>query len=68
MPRIPYPLAELQRSLPARQVIEVIMTAGSYRMLCMLLETGGVEIETPDSDAPRLTQAEWRQRLQPQHD
>jgi alkylhydroperoxidase family enzyme len=30
-------LAELQHHLPSRQIVEVIMTAGSYRMLCMLL-------------------------------
>jgi 4-carboxymuconolactone decarboxylase len=61
-------LAELQRYLPPRQVVEVIMTAGSYRMLCMLLESTGVEIENPDSDAHRLSQAQWRDRMHAQHD
>ena len=61
-------LAELQRHLPPRQVVEAIMTAGCYRMLCMLLETGGVEIENRDSDAHRLSQADWRDRMIPQHD
>ena len=61
-------LAELQRHLPPRQVVEVIMTAGSYRMLCMLLETSGVEIESPDSIAHRMSQAEWRDRMPTQHE
>jgi 4-carboxymuconolactone decarboxylase len=60
-------LLEVQRHLPPRQVIEVIMTAGAYRMLCMMLETSGVEIENRDSDAHRLSQAEWRDRMCPQH-
>jgi alkylhydroperoxidase family enzyme len=55
-------LAELRRHLPARQVIEVIMTAGCYRMLCMMLETTGVEIEE-DGAAHSMTQDEWRARM-----
>jgi hypothetical protein len=36
-------------------------------MLCMMLETSGVEIENRDSDAHRMSQAEWRDRMRPQH-
>ena len=61
-------LSELQRHLPDKQVVEVIMTAGCYRMLCMLLESSGVEIENPDSDAHRLSQAQWRERMRAPHD
>jgi 4-carboxymuconolactone decarboxylase len=61
-------LADLHRYLPDRQIIEVIMTAGCYRMLCMMLESAGVEIEDRDSDVHRLSQAQWRDRMREQHD
>jgi 4-carboxymuconolactone decarboxylase len=61
-------LEELQRHLPDKQIIEVIMTAGCYRMLCMLLESADVEVENPDSDAHRLSQAQWRERMRAPHD
>lgn len=57
-------LAEVSRHLPHRQVVELIMTAGCYRMLCMLLETTGVEIES-GGDAHTLSQADWQQRVRP---
>jgi hypothetical protein len=60
-------LAELQRYLPDKQIIEVIMIAGCYRMLCMLLESAGVEIESLDSDMHRLSQAQWRDRMRTPH-
>lgn len=55
-------LAEIGRHLPPRQIIEVIMTAGCYRMLCTMLETCGVEIE-PGGDAHRLSQSDWQSRM-----
>ena len=55
-------LAAVSGHLPPRQIVELIMTAGCYRMLCMMLETCGVEIERP-GDIPHLTQAEWQSRL-----
>ena len=45
--------------LPPRQVVEIILTAGCYRMLCMMLETCGVEVE-PGGDAHTMSQADWR--------
>lgn len=54
-------LAAVSALLPPRQVVELIMTAGCYRMLCMLLETTGVEIE--DDAADGLSQAQWRNRM-----
>jgi 4-carboxymuconolactone decarboxylase len=56
-------LSELSNHLPPRQVVELIMTAGCYRMLCMMLETCGVEIED-GGEAHRMTQAEWQSRMQ----
>lgn len=57
-------LATIGRILPPKQIVEIIMTAGCYRMLCGLLETCGVEIE-PDGDAHRLTQDDWKSCVSP---
>jgi len=54
-------LSELRRHLPDRQVIELILTVGCYRMVCMLLETTGVDIETADADQPAWK--EWESRI-----
>jgi AhpD family alkylhydroperoxidase len=56
-------LSELCQHLPTRQVVELIMTAGCYRMLCMMLETCGVEIED-GGEAHRMSQADWKLRMQ----
>lgn len=39
-------LAGLRRYFSERQVVELIMDIGCYHMVCMMLETCGVEIET----------------------
>jgi 4-carboxymuconolactone decarboxylase len=54
-------LAEISRHLSHRKIVEVIMTAGCYRMLCMMLETCGVEIEEAGA-AHTMTQAEWQKK------
>ena len=56
-------LSELCNHLPPRQVVELIMTAGCYRMLCMMLESCGVEIED-EGEAHRMSQADWQSRMQ----
>ena len=38
-------LGEMRRYFSDRQVIELILLAGSYRMLAMMIETTGVDIE-----------------------
>lgn len=55
-------LERVQRYLSHRQMVEVIMVAGCYRMLCMMLETCGVEIDE-GGEAHTLSQDEWQQRM-----
>lgn len=55
-------LAAVARHLPPRQIVELIMVAGCYRMLCMMLETCGVDIESP-GEVPQLTQAQWQSQM-----
>ena len=55
-------LAALRRHFSDRQVVELIMLIGNYRMLCMLLETCGVEIEAPGS-VEQPDQKEWERRM-----
>lgn len=54
-------LADLRQHFSDQQVVELIMTIGCYQMLCMMLETCGVEIED-GGEAHRLTQADWQER------
>lgn len=56
-------LADLAQHLPERQIIEIIMVAGCYRMLCMMLETCGVDIEEGGA-AHSMSQKEWQARIE----
>ena len=57
-------LAELRKHFSDRQVLELIMVVGSYNMLCMMLETCGVEIEAPGT-VEQPDQKEWERRMAP---
>lgn len=55
-------LSELRRHFSDRQVVELIMVVGCYRMLSTMLETCGVEIEAPGS-VEQPDQKEWERRM-----
>lgn len=56
-------LAAVSRHMSPRQIVELILVAGNYRMLASMLETCGVEIED-GGDAHSTSQTDWQQRSQ----